>query len=1752
MKKLIIFLCLLMALPVAANKKTFKAACLNVDGLPPTVNITGITNIKMNPEGPQETGTEKMSELIANKGWDFFAVSEAFNYNDILMSKIKGQYTSGTFRDAIPTSLNGIQALQYVELSGTTIREDRVKKSFDTDGLNLIYKNNVRVSGQRWTGWNQKYGVTKNGSDLLIDKGYRFYTVSLGVGLDVDVYILHMDAETSPEDNAARESQINQLVTDILQSDNKRPIIIMGDTNCRYTRDRLKELLIDQINNDPRFDIHDPWIDFMWNGAYPNVGDNALMVSNSALGHQKGEVVDKIFYINNTDAPAQLTAHGYLHDMDFTWPDGSEISDHFPIVIEFTIENATGGVTAGEYYLKNVATGKFLQVGGIWDTQAILSETGRPITFTASGNGATTFNLNSGIGTGWLSVEEGSSDMFVDAESNQKRRQETWEVATTDDGKFIFKCKHEFEDEHSEDLVMTAKGTIVGSTPYAENDENQMWEIYSKDDLRNQLIYATEENPIDATFMMKGYRFGRNDSNENSAWTLKKNNSTHSKGGVIDSSNSNCFSMYKLYNDSHKITGTNNTGSEITQTVSNLPNGTYRVACDFVRGNNDGRVYANNEEIPNSINKTDWGEKDASVIGPEFALGNYRISKDIKVANGSIELKVTKTDTKSHTAVFVDNFTLTYLGPDAETQAALNKVKTAIDDAAAKAEEMNYYTYDNSVVQERYDNRTITGDGSEEVHMTYLALANAAKKNSSIPADMRYAILNNSFEMGDLSEWDASGATSASVVEDNSVDGKYIMRADGGSLSQTIQVTMPAGVYELKANLSAGASLTAGTKTSKPVEGDGMQEVTLRFIIDKGTETIGVKADGAFSADNFLLTRIANSDAVNAYEIVSVAIKDATERVTAMGSPYSDDWDLSKYQAMIDNFTIEGDGTKEFNEIYGLLREKVYSQPGETGGADYTNAIINPDFEFGNTLGWTTELGSEMGVKELSNSTYATEAAKGTYVFNTWRDGGHGSPISQTIPGLPSGHYRLVVTLSSDQNNKIWIQANDKKELKTMERAANIGSDYQIEFDVAQDTQEVTITITGGDGTDQFPEMKAGTWYKADNFRLYRHDDGQFKTCDFYDRLQTAIRRLATIAATLPDKYRVQWSAKDYQDLIDEHIKSDHTADPMGSNGSKEIDELFARFRTLVLSQTESDADLSGAIRNFSFELGDLTGWNISNNEMSDATDTKVTKGNQEDGYKTEGLDHDYIFNTWDNGKSNPVYQDITGMPAGRYRLTALVASDAGNKFYIAAGDTHSEILTTNSGGTFDKASMEFDVAEDNSTVRIGVYPSADGNFSDDITPLNRGPWFKADNFNLTLIGRNIDIRWKMECEDTGTLILPFDAELPADLELHSITASDPTETPSDNNFYNIARITTVEGNTIKANTPYLVTRKKTAASAGNGMKKAAPVADADGYYTFSGMTTHKADTYTHGMLTGTLVQQAAKDTDHHLHIDANGNVGFFYHDGTYEHEFVEPYHVYITTEDPAGGSTVVPPVYLEEPMLPLEWTMETPTCGTIILPFEADLPEGLVAYTLESVLTNTQTFTPEGETEGIEYQLIDIYGETYTHLQANTPYFVKVADTPSVAAETDEGATETVLSTYKFTGKATNTDDSYTYQALTGLLTTRNIDAGDYVLMQLHNTHAFIPIENATEMQPYHAYIDKESTGAVAPYLLFSEPTNEDFGTGVQEILLDSDTLVDVYTTSGICLRSGVKAADALRELQPGLYILRGEKASLTVMKRR
>lgn len=320
MKKLFAIMAVLAATAAHADEHQFTAASLNVDGLP-----ASIATVNINPDGPGSAGTTLMSQVLASKGYDILAVSEDFNFDSELMSSLSGTYNCGKWRGKIAPS--AIQALQILSQSWRA----------DTDGLNLIWKKSLNVSGEAWTIWNKWNGYTNDGADGLIRKGFRYYCVEVAPGAEVDVYILHMDAETTPADNAARADQINQLITAIKATDNKRPIIIMGDTNCRYTRDYLERDFIGALNADSRFTANDCWIQKCFGGFFPAFGSDALMVNT--LGYVKGEIVDKIFYVNNTESKYQLRLDAFKVDTEFDKADGTPLSDHYPVVAQFTISD---------------------------------------------------------------------------------------------------------------------------------------------------------------------------------------------------------------------------------------------------------------------------------------------------------------------------------------------------------------------------------------------------------------------------------------------------------------------------------------------------------------------------------------------------------------------------------------------------------------------------------------------------------------------------------------------------------------------------------------------------------------------------------------------------------------------------------------------------------------------------------------------------------------------------------------------------------------------------------------------------------------------------------------------------------------------------------------------------------------------------------------------------------------------------------------------------------------------------------------------------------------------------------------------------------------------------------------------------------------------------------------------------------------------------------------------------------------------
>ncbi len=347
-----------------AQKQTFTVCPLNVDGLP-----AKIFGVNVNPDGPGADGSKKIGEYISQKGIDILGFSEDFTYNDELTGALGTGYTVSTFRGSL--SLDNMKGAA----------------KFDTDGLLYAVKNDHQLSDERIVSWNQTYGNIKNGADENIDKGYRSAVITLSSGLQVEVYILHMDAETDPEDNAARASQWTQLVQAIINNGNASlPKIVMGDTNSRYTRDDIKGLFYGPLET-AGYTVNDVWVDFCQNGVAPTLGADALMVGDDKLNpdnYRTGEIVDKVFYINPKNATSKIVANSVTFDAANYVKEGKAelLGDHVPVIVEMTIESNgnipaqsafwegeafTDGASDQNYYIYNVGSQYFMtyhQEGG--------------------------------------------------------------------------------------------------------------------------------------------------------------------------------------------------------------------------------------------------------------------------------------------------------------------------------------------------------------------------------------------------------------------------------------------------------------------------------------------------------------------------------------------------------------------------------------------------------------------------------------------------------------------------------------------------------------------------------------------------------------------------------------------------------------------------------------------------------------------------------------------------------------------------------------------------------------------------------------------------------------------------------------------------------------------------------------------------------------------------------------------------------------------------------------------------------------------------------------------------------------------------------------------------------------------------------------------------------------------------------------------------------------------------------------------
>lgn len=320
--------------------------------------------------------------------------------------------------------------------------------------------------------------------------------------------------------------------------------------------------------------------------------------------------------------------------------------------------NESAEIPAGDYLIKNVATGKYLGGANSWGTQASLVEDGRIFTVARLEDGTYTLDSHTYYSDTQHFLGHGG---YVDANVAP------FMLFEVEGGVAIAIAKDNA-------YAAPAEGTVVVSG-VAYQDVNAAWEFIPVADL----VSALETSEGDATFLIKDASISRNLYSKENVWE----GDAIAKGGPNENQNAEKW-------------GGNSQEFDIYQTV-NVPNGSYVLTVQgYYRYNNttdntnnvaveahaqgteeiNSFFYANDVEV--ALKSIADDEAAAALAAVEkglpfsqgeaseaFAMGLYLNTLRVDVTDGVLKLGVKKTSHPGCDWTVWDNFTLTKVVPDA-------------------------------------------------------------------------------------------------------------------------------------------------------------------------------------------------------------------------------------------------------------------------------------------------------------------------------------------------------------------------------------------------------------------------------------------------------------------------------------------------------------------------------------------------------------------------------------------------------------------------------------------------------------------------------------------------------------------------------------------------------------------------------------------------------------------------------------------------------------------------------------------------------------------------------------------------------------------------------------------------------------------------------------------------------------------------------------------------------------------------------
>lgn len=189
---------------------------------------------------------------------------------------------------------------------------------FVNDGLNRFSRLafDLDVTRVRWVAC---FGTTDHASDCLANKGFSVARHELAEGIELTVVNLHAEAGGGPEDIAAREQGIEQLIAWIDEHHAGEALLVAGDTNLHG------------------FDEDDePLIERLLEGLAVDDACRSL-----ACGDER---IDRVFFRSGTSAagdPLEVAVTEWAVAGEFVDGEGLDLSDHLAVRVQ--VEWAAGG-----------------------------------------------------------------------------------------------------------------------------------------------------------------------------------------------------------------------------------------------------------------------------------------------------------------------------------------------------------------------------------------------------------------------------------------------------------------------------------------------------------------------------------------------------------------------------------------------------------------------------------------------------------------------------------------------------------------------------------------------------------------------------------------------------------------------------------------------------------------------------------------------------------------------------------------------------------------------------------------------------------------------------------------------------------------------------------------------------------------------------------------------------------------------------------------------------------------------------------------------------------------------------------------------------------------------------------------------------------------------------------------------------------------------------------------------------------------